>query len=176
MGVAVLVAAWLALFADKTPDDQVASAALPVKAKTAQTTPARPATGKSKAERNVAILALIPRASLITVGHADLAGTPRNEPNALFSAHSWTAQTQADAKPPEPPAPVAPPLRFKFIGKKFEDGAWEVYLAQNDTTFVARVDSVIDNKYHVDAIGPNAVMLTYLPLNQAQRLNIRGND
>jgi hypothetical protein len=52
------------------------------------------------------------------------------------------------------------------------DGAWEVYLARPDRTYVARVGTVIDGMYRVDAIAPPTLTVTYLPLNQVQQLNI----
>jgi len=76
--------------------------------------------------------------------------------------------------PPPPPPPTAPPLNFKFIGKKLEDGIWEVYLSRGDTSFIARPLEVIDGNYRVDSITQNALVLTYLPLNQVQRMNIKG--
>ncbi len=184
MGAVLVVAAWLALFGDKTPDDQSATAVVAASAPKLNHAPAaahesagqRQGSGKHKPERDVPILALVARNDLISVGHADLAGHQSTEVSTLFSTHSWVPPVAVDTKPVEPPAPVAPPLKFKYLGKKQEDGVWEVYLAQNDNVYIAQVQGVIDNKYRIDAITPNAVMLTYLPLNQAQRLNIRGND
>lgn len=183
MLAALVIAAWLALFGDKTPDQQgnAAAMAVPVTARatqaaqTAQTAKAA-RSSKARAERDIPILALLPRSELISAGHTDLAGVPRNDAQPLFASHSWVTQVQGDSKPPEPPAPVAPPLRFKYLGRKVEDGVWQVFLALNDNTYIAGVQTVIDNKYRVDVINPNFVMLTYLPLNQQQRLNTRGQD
>ncbi len=69
-----------------------------------------------------------------------------------------------------------PPLPFTYLGKKFEDGAWEVYLARGERTIIARPQTVIEGGYRVDAIAPPNLSLTYLPLNKAQRLHIGGAD
>ncbi|MCC2956584.1 hypothetical protein LK542_13270, partial [Massilia sp. IC2-477] len=70
------------------------------------------------------------------------------------------------------PAPTAPPLPFTFIGKSLQDGAWEIYLARGDRTYLVRENTVIDGTYRVDAVRPPVLTLTYLPLNQVQQLNI----
>ena len=67
---------------------------------------------------------------------------------------------------------MAPPMPFTFIGKAAADGAWEVFLARGDKTYVVRAKMVIDGTYRVDSIAPPFMSLTYLPLNQVQQLNI----
>jgi hypothetical protein len=118
-----------------------------------------------------AIARLIPRDELIgeegeTTQGADL----------MFGAQSWNppppAPTAAPAEAPPPPPPSAPPLPFTYIGKALEAGVWEVYLARADKTYIVKKQSVIDGVYRVDAIAPPTLTLTYLPLNQAQTLNI----
>ncbi|MFS2020837.1 hypothetical protein ACEN88_30195, partial [Massilia sp. CT11-108] len=75
--------------------------------------------------------------------------------------------------PTRPTPPTAPPLPFTFIGKSVGDGAWEVYLARGDRTYVVREKgAVIDGTYRVESIAPPVLTLTYLPLNQVQQLNI----
>ena len=80
--------------------------------------------------------------------------------------------------PPKPqatapaPAPQAPPLPYQYLGKKAEGDQWEVYLTLNDELRIARLNTVIDGKYRVDSLSPAALVLTYLPLNQAQTLSL----
>jgi hypothetical protein len=117
------------------------------------------------------ILALLPREVLIGDGDEQF----RQGGNPVFGHQDWTPPPPppppaAAASPPPPPS--APPLPFTFIGKSVADGAWEVYLARGDRTYVVRDKTVIDGTYRVDAIAPPVLTLTYLPLNQVQQLNI----
>jgi hypothetical protein len=75
-------------------------------------------------------------------------------------------------KAPPPPPPTAPQLPFAAIGKKFQGGQWEVFLAHDDRTYLAHVDDVIDDTYRVVAINPPSMTLVYLPMNEQQTLDI----
>lgn len=184
MGVGLAVAAWFAFVADKTPAD--ASAGEPVAAVAPAAppppTPApseatdatnTPATPRSRAGEGsaapIAILRLRERPPYV----ARQEGEPRAF--ALFGNTSW------DPPPPKlvagpPPAPVAPPLPYSYLGKKFEAGHWEVYLALGDDARVARVHGRLDEKYRIDSITPPTLSLTYLPLMQVQTLNIGSTE
>ena len=68
------------------------------------------------------------------------------------------------------------PPDVSALGKAVSAGAWEVFLARGDKTYVARLNEVIDGTYRVDRIAPPLLMLTYLPLNQTQQVNIGVSD
>ena len=195
MAMGVVVGIWLAFFTDKTPDPEVAEAIVrPASSKNSVSGTAAAGAKNSKSdiqpgavaavkknagrnERVIPILALASRQTLISVGHVGLDGKKLTSTAPLFNTQSWAPPPPSPPDPrtlPPPPPPMAPPLRFTFLGKKFEDGLWEVFLAQGDSAYVVRNQSVIDNTYRVDAITPVAVIFTYLPLNQVQRLNIKG--
>ncbi|VXB19737.1 hypothetical protein [Massilia sp. 9I] len=172
MGAALVVAAALVVFGDNTPEDVVAEpverAAAPVAVAPARTDSASAAKEKDKA---VAILRLVPREVLI--GDSD--DRFNQGGNGVFARQDWTPPPPPPppAQPaPPPPPPSAPPLPFTFIGKSLQDGAWEIYLARGERTYLVRDDTVIDGTYRVDAIKPPVLTLTYLPLNQVQQLNI----
>jgi len=81
------------------------------------------------------------------------------------------------APPPPPPAqppppPSAPPPPFAYVGKKLEDGHWEVYLGTADATLVARAGQALDPQYRVVSISPPTMVLLYLPMNEKQTLQI----
>jgi hypothetical protein len=170
MAVALAGAAALVLFGDNRPASDVVEAverapgarkAAPAAAKTAATAQAP------------AILRLQPRATLIG-DDDDKLGAPGD----LFGRRDWNppppppdAAAKAAAALPPPP-PMAPPLPFTYLGKAVADGAWEVYLARGDKTFIVRDQMVIEGTYRVDAITPPNLTLTYLPLNQVQQLNL----
>jgi hypothetical protein len=103
---------------------------------------------------------------------------------AAFATLSWLpppappppAPPPPLAAPAPPPRPVAPPLPFTFVGM-VERGADrpQAYLAKGDALLVVAVGDVIDNNtYRVDALATTGVVLTYLPLNKQQTVNVPG--
>ena len=182
LGAALAGAALLVMFGDRTPDAGVAEAverapgpraagrvaapaAAPVSAPVSASATA-PAT--APAAGGPRILALVPRETLIGDGIDRF----RQGGGAVFGRQDWTPPPPPPPAPPPPPPPSAPPLPFTFIGKSVADGAWEVYLARGDRTYVVRDKTVIDGTWRVDAIAPPMLTLTYLPLNTVQQLNI----
>jgi len=177
MGAALALAAGLAAFGDKTPNEAVAEAverpgAQPARAATPQRASSTSATPQraSASAAAPAILRLQPRAELIgDIGSAE---------GELFGSQDWTPPppppTQQQSGPP--PQPVAPPLPFTFIGKSLEEGKWEVFLASGERTHIATEGGVIDGAWRVERIAPPMMTLTYLPLNQVQQLNIGAFD
>jgi len=99
-------------------------------------------------------------------------------PVDAFALQNWNPPP-----PPPPPAstlpppkPVAPPLPFTVLGKKLEDGTWEVFLAQQDNTYVVRARDMIGGTYRIESIAPPTAVVTYLPLNERQTLQIGSAD
>jgi hypothetical protein len=179
LGAALAGAALLAFFGNRSSDTDIAEAVerapaarAPAQAQAPAPAPAAPVrAGALPAAGGARILALLPRETLI--GDSD--EQFRQGGNPVFGRQDWTPPPPppppAAAAPPPPP-PSAPPLPFSFIGKSVAEGAWEVYLARGDRTYVVRDKTVIDGIYRVDAIAPPVLTLTYLPLNQVQQLNI----
>jgi hypothetical protein len=91
----------------------------------------------------------------------------------LFAIQDWTPEllfsmpTNAMLE-----VPVVPPLPFTYIGKKLEQGVWEVFLGLGDKTLVVRSESTIENLYRIDEIIPPHMTLTYLPMGVRQSLLI----
>jgi hypothetical protein len=183
MGVALVAAAGLVLFGDRTPDAAVAEAverpapapatvpakAVPPAAAPATATTAATPTGSGGAS---AILRLVPREELI----GDAGEGSFKSKDGVFGGQTWNPPppppSAAELKPPPPPPPTAPPLPFQFLGKAAADGQWEVYLGRGEQTFVVRKGTQIDGAYRVDAIAPPTLTITYLPMNQVQQLHI----
>jgi hypothetical protein len=176
------LAVWLGLFADKTPTDQ-----------TVQAKPSQPnqqsqpkiiqipnvltasAETSTKNQNSASMLEiLVDRSNLIG---ADQSKSPkwRN----LFASSSWTPPP-LPTKPMLPiPAPVttpvaatAPVFPFQYVGKKFEDNIWEVYLSRGDQSFLVREGGTLEGAYRIDTITPQRLTVTYLPLGQSQSLSI----
>lgn len=176
MALALAVAGYLALFADKQPDPGVAaaisepsrgaaSAAVVVRA-----APALPLRAKAiSPERGgepVALLAWQPREPFHPLGE------PPAERQTPFAPHDWSPPPPPPAREGPPAPPQAPPLPYAYLGKQWQGGAWEVYLAMGDEVRIARVGSVLDARYRVASINPPHLNLVYLPLKQAQSLDI----
>lgn len=179
MLIGLAVAAWLALFGDKTPSGGIAAPVTratenrSTDAQRAETIANR-ADGaahaaesgpKPKHKADITILALRDRAELI-------GGASSGDNGNLFGQQSWAPPPPPPAKPAPPQPPTAPTLPFTYLGKKNEDAAWEVYLAHGDTTLIVHENTVIEGTYRVDSISPPMLHLTYLPLNQGQDLPI----
>lgn len=163
MAAALAIAAWLALFGDKTPTDSIAEPVARAADRPAQnSTPVQ----ADKSPHEPVILALQSRDTLVGGASAD------KPANGLFDSQNWTPPPPPPPKPAPPPPPTAPPLPFTYLGKKIEDGVWEVYLSQGEQTLIARAQSTIDGIYRVESIQPPTLSLTYLPLNQTQTLTI----
>ena len=161
MGAALVLAAGLLAFGDRSPEGEVAEAV-----ERPQAAPVRNVRSAAAPAKAVPVIArLVPRATLI--GEGDAAGA-----DALFGRQDWTPPPPPPPKPAPPPPPVAPPLPFTVIGKSLEDGKWQVFLASGDRTHLAVDGAVLDGAWRVERIAPPIMTLTYLPLNQVQQLNI----
>lgn len=165
----LLVCGWLAVFGDKSPSGASLPAAAttaartePARAPAPATTPA-PATGAPARE---AVLALTPRDTLMPPPSGARPGAGRD----LFVAQSWAPVVKPVVLAPV--APTAPPLPYTYLGKKLENGEWEVYLARGERTLVARLGARLDAEYQVDGVAPPVLTLTYLPLGSTQTLPI----
>ncbi|MFL6632726.1 MAG: hypothetical protein ACJ8HJ_10475 [Massilia sp.] len=185
LALALVGAALLAAFGDRSTNGAIAEpverpaakAALVRTAASARTpapVPVVPAAKAGDAPAGQQILGLVPRDVLI--GDSDGAFGQGQNGAGPFAHQDWTPPPPPpppQQPAPPPPPPTAPPLPFTFIGKSVGDGAWEVYLARGDRTYVVREKgAVIDGTYRVESIAPPVLTLTYLPLNQVQQLNI----
>ncbi|MCE4060174.1 hypothetical protein LXM60_08165 [Pandoraea sputorum] len=118
------------------------------------------------------IVAPVPREML-----ADVDGAPA--PQRLFVSQNWGPPPPAPSSAPVPTTPLpptAPPLPFTYLGKALAAGAWEVYLARGEKTFIVHENSVVDDVYRVASIKPPRLSLIYIPMNQQQELDIGGTQ
>jgi hypothetical protein len=107
------------------------------------------------------ISALRPRSDFIGSGH-----------DAFATVKPVVAAPVPVSQPAQVAAPVAPGLPFTVIGKKFERGSWEVYLAKGDASYIATMGAVLDGDYRVVEIAPPVMTVIYLPLNEKQTLQV----
>lgn len=78
--------------------------------------------------------------------------------------------------PPKPAPPMAPPLPFTFVGLMEQGTARpQAFLAKGDVLLVVAAGDTIDNNtYRVETLTPQQIVITYLPMNTRQTLNILG--
>lgn len=164
MGVALVLAAGLVVFGDRSPQGEVAEAVERPRAQAPRAMPARTAAARP----DPVIARLVPREQLIGDGKDSFnAGD-----GALFGRQDWTPPPPPPPTPPPPPPPSAPPLPFTVIGKSLDEGKWAVYLASGERSHIATEGVVLDGAWRVERIAPPLMTLTYLPLNQIRQLNI----
>jgi len=153
------LSAGIAVFGDRAPDMPATVEAAPH----AASAPVQRTSDRKHAAP--AILALVSRQDLI--GHA-----PPAEPPSLFSTRALFENPADSAAVSAPAVPATPPLPFTYLGKKYESGKWEIFLAIGEKTYFVREGSVIDNTYVVNAIKPPTMTLTFLPQKEMQTLSI----
>lgn len=146
LGALLLVAAWLALFGDKTPSGTVAE---PV-ARAAPPAPPVAAADPVPTEDTAAIEQPVPRSAVV-------AAPATAEESDLFAP-------EFVPKPPPPPpppqqAPPPPVLKLSFIGKQLADGKWAAFFERNGQVLVGHEGAVLD-EYRLDAIRDNEVVVT----------------
>jgi hypothetical protein len=114
------------------------------------------------------LAAVIPRDQLIPTINSRL-----QLKRDLFASQNWNPQpSPVSAFSAIEETPSAPPLPFTYVGKKLEQGVWEVFLNLGDKTLVANQGSIFENLYRVDEIIPPHLTMTYLPLGVSQSLSI----
>src|SRR6266852_310154 len=86
-----------------------------------------------------------------------------------FSAQSWMPRRKP-AVVSAAPAPVAPPLPFRFAGQLHRDSGIEVYLARGEEIFTAREGDTLDGQYRVDSVNATEVSFVHLPSGTHQTL------
>jgi hypothetical protein len=99
-----------------------------------------------------------------------------------FAARGWlppppppapapVVAVQAEAAPP----PTAPPVPFRFVGLIEEKAAKPAaFIAKGDALFVVHVGDVVESTYRVESFNSAQVVVTYLPLQQRQTIEVTG--
>ena len=98
-----------------------------------------------------------------------------------FAAKGWLPPPPpppppaAALPPPPPPPPTAPPIPFRFVGLLEEKASKPAaFLAKGDALFVVHVGDVVESTYRVESFNSAQVVLTYLPLQQRQTIEVTG--
>lgn len=148
------IAAWLAVFGDKTPVDQgevfvpTRQVAVESVSAPAQESLPVPATlDESPPPGQVRRLASRENFAEHAMANEDLFGSQGAEPPVAA----------VPEVPPPPPPPPEPP--FVFIGRMLEAGRWHVFLERNGANYVLVAGAEADG-FRVDAISEREVRLT----------------
>ena len=158
-----LAATWYAAGLDAPEDDLLA-------------TPADP--GAAEASRPAASVATDARGAGMAQASPTDALTPAQAPAGvrmsagtrdLFGVRSWQPPPPPAAAPVAAPAPRAPVLPFRYIGRMEEEGRVAVFVSDGALTKVLRQGDTWTN-YRVDEITAQGMRLTYTPLNETQRM------
>ena len=97
----------------------------------------------------------------------------QNKTYNLFKVHSWLVVPPAKKiKAQPPPAPVAPPAPFTYVGRLEQTAKnTQIFMMANGRLYSTRSGEKIDQQWRLDAEDANALRLTYLPLNLPQVLS-----
>jgi hypothetical protein len=89
----------------------------------------------------------------------------------LFAPKSWNPVRQVPrAEAPPPPAPVAPPLPFEYVGQMEGREGLIAYLAREGEFLTVKAGDRIGDDYRVESIAADALVFVYVPLEQHQTL------
>lgn len=114
-----------------------------------------------------------PAAGLLSPEREHVAAEPAGN---LFAARSWLPPPPppVPVKAAPPPPPQAPPLPFGFVGMLEDRAKPTAFLSKGDALLIVSAGDTLEGTYRVDAVSPQEIALTYLPLNQQQHIRISG--
>lgn len=93
-------------------------------------------------------------------------------PTSLFDAVSWQPPAAKEAAAP-PPAPVAPPFPYAYLGGLTDEGVRTAFFTLGDRVLPVKAGDTVDAAYRVDQMNEKQMTLTYLPLNQTLTVTLR---
>lgn len=102
----------------------------------------------------------LPDARTLGKARGELFGAPPPPPKPVAAA------------PTVAPAPVAPPIPYRFAGKVVRGGQEEVLVSKGDLVFAVKAGDTVDGAYKVESVGSEAIEFTYLPLGTRDRVAV----
>lgn len=95
-------------------------------------------------------------------------------PTVVFDVVSWQPPAvKSDTPPAPPPAPVAPPFPYAYLGGLSEDGVRTTFFNQGERVLPVKAGDTVDAVYRVEQMNEKNMTLTYLPLNQSLIVHFR---
>ena len=101
----------------------------------------------------------------------DRSGLTRSR-GELFNAPPPPKQVQQAPSTVEAPAPVAPPVPYRFAGKVLRGSEEEVLVSKGELVFPVRVGDTLDGAYRVASINGERIELVYVPLGTTDRIQV----
>ncbi len=86
-----------------------------------------------------------------------------------FSPHSWLPNLRKTEAAP-PPAPVAPPLPFRFAGQYLLGAEMQVFLGKGDDVFPVKAGDTLEGQYNVESITDTEVTFVHLATGTRQTI------
>ncbi len=86
----------------------------------------------------------------------------------LFGATTWNPPPAPVPLPQKPAPPTAPAFTYAVAGLVHDANGPMIVLNRQNQDFVLRVGDVLEQTYRIEAIGPQSVTVTYLPLGLTQ--------
>lgn len=166
LAVTVALTAWTAFTSPKTEESLLAEPTDNLHSMTTlnTTSQAEPIAPVDKATANPT------PSSAWHIQHRD---APAEKTTDLFPVRSWVVVAPVPKiKPAPPPAAVAPPTPFVYMGK-LEDGpkGTQVFLMANNKVYTVAKGEKIDAFWRLDGEDANQLLFTFLPLNLPQTLS-----
>jgi hypothetical protein len=92
----------------------------------------------------------------------------------LFGIKDWNPPPPPVRHKPLPPAaPTAPPFPYTVAGSVADANGLMIVFNRQKQDFVLRIGDVLEQTYRVEAIDPQSVTVTYLPLGLTQVVPIQ---
>jgi hypothetical protein len=70
------------------------------------------------------------------------------------------------------PAPTAPPLPYKYLGRYEAQGSVVIFLGKEEHSFAVKPGETLEGNYRLDTFQGNVITFTYLPMQQQQTLPV----
>lgn len=86
----------------------------------------------------------------------------------LFGPTTWNPPPAPVPLPQKPPPPTAPAFGYAVAGLVHDANGPMIVLNRQNQHFVLRVGDMLEQTYRIEAIGPQSVTVTYLPLRLTQ--------
>jgi hypothetical protein len=95
----------------------------------------------------------------------------RGEPFAVRGrSEEPKAATRGTNPRPARTTPQAPPLPYTYLGKLIHEGETVVFLTREDRNYIVRAGETLEERYKIEAVEEDQVVLSYLPLRVRQTL------
>lgn len=72
-----------------------------------------------------------------------------------------------------PPRPAAPEPGFRYLGRLNRDAQTWIFIAQGENSYAVLLGQTFEGRWRFDAVQPDRLDLTYLPLHMTRSLTLR---